>query len=282
MPTRIAHLSDLHLLPKGTLNFWHLFGRRAFGAANLLMLRRHVHSEPVARAAVQTVLDANVDYCVVTGDVCNLALDSEFALALDVLAPLRDNQQLTVIPGNHDYYTPESARHDRFGHWFGHTEYPMFKDIGDVRIIGLRSSTFVPPLCAYGRLGPEQLQALARLIDVANQEHRFPIVALHHNLHVRSMLNEFTGRLMDRDALKQVLRDHPPGLVIHGHDHHEHEMTIGQEATIPVIGCGSSSILDEGRSRFGRLNIYTIDGTKLRIERWRYLPQEKRFQPQGA
>lgn len=273
MSLRIAHLSDLHLLPSGWIGARSFLGRRAFGTANLLLARRHLHSEAVARAAVDAVMGANIDHCVVTGDVCNLALDAEFALAAEVLSPLAG--RMTVIPGNHDYYTPGAMRTDPFGRHFGVAEYPRVVDLGDVRLIGLRSPTRVPPMCAFGRVGETQRSALVGRIREADG--RFVIVALHHNLHRRPWLSDTTGRLLDRDALADTLRANPPGLVIHGHDHHEHEMCLAPNGGIPVIGCGSTSILDPSRARLGRFNVYTINAGRLDIERWQYHPQSGGF-----
>lgn len=284
---RLAHLSDLHLIPDGALEPCRLLNRRIFGAANLVANRSTLHSTDAARRAVAAVRAAGVDHVVVTGDLVNLALEAEFALAADVLAPLgQDPARLSMIPGNHDYYTPEAIRARRFERWFGrfvwgpHAEpgdYPVAKDLDGTRLILARSATQPPPLCAFGRVGDAQADRIMALADEGAAAGRFVVLAVHHNLHPQRPLRDRTGRLLDRDALRARLATSPIGLVIHGHDHHEHEMVIAgrHPGGVLVAGCGSSSVHAPHRNRFGRFNVYEIPedpaGT-VRIERWESRP----------
>lgn len=284
---RLGHLSDLHLIPDGALEPCRLLNRRIFGAANLVANRSVLHSTEAARRAVAAVLAAGADHVVVTGDLVNLALESEFALAADVLAPLgQDPARLSVIPGNHDYYTPESIRARRFERWFGrflwgpHGEsgtYPVAKDLDGVRLILASSAMQPPPLCAFGRVGEAQMDRVFALAEEGAAQGRFVVLAVHHNLHAQRPLRDRTGRLLDRDAMRRRLAESPVGLVIHGHDHHEHEMVIAGRAPAGavVVGCGSSSVHRPQHHRFGRFNVYEIPGDASgapRIERWESRP----------
>ncbi len=287
---RIAHLSDLHLHPAGALRGADLRTRRVFGAFNLYLFRAGAHSEDVARAAVEAVREAGVDHVVVTGDLTNLALPSEFALAVQVLRPLGGADRLTVIPGNHDCYTPESVRDHEFGRWFGFTLwpegaarlFPVVKDLPDgVTLIGLQTAGVVPPACAFGRVGPRQVARLADALDDARRRGRFSIVALHHNLHRRGALSEATGRLLDRREVAEVLVRHGARLALHGHDHREHDMVISDGPDLPgvrVVGCGSSSA-NPRRAPPGQFNIYEVSAGRLKVERWRIQRAGGRFEP---
>ncbi len=290
---RIAHLSDLHLHPAGALRAADLRTRRLFGALNLYLFRAGTYSEDVARAAVEAVREAGVDHVVVTGDLTNLALPAEFALAAQVLRPLGGADRLTVIPGNHDRYTPESVRDREFERWFGDTlwsdgdggragSFPVLKDLPDgVTLIGLGSAGVVAPACAFGRVGPAQIARLADALDDARRRDRFPIVALHHNLHRRGTLSEATGRLLDRREVAQTLVRHGARLVLHGHDHREHEMVISDGPDLPgvrVVGCGSSSA-DPRRAPPGQFNVYEVSAGRLRVEKWRIRRENGRFAP---
>lgn len=292
---RIAHLSDLHLHPAGALRAADLRTRRLFGALNLYVLRAGAYSEDVARAAVEAVREAGVDHVVVTGDLTNLALPSEFALAVQVLRPFGGVDRLSVIPGNHDFYTPESVRDHEFGRWFGYTlwpdgdgkggragAFPVVKDLPDnVTLVLLGTAGVVPPACAFGRVGPVQVARLADALDDARRRGRFPIVALHHNLHRRGTLSEATGRLLDRREVAEVLVRHGARLVLHGHDHREHDMVISDGPDRPgtrVIGCGSTSA-DPRRAPPGQFNICEVSGGRLKVERWRIRRAGGRFEP---
>lgn len=287
---RIAHLSDLHLYPVGALRASDLRTRRLFGALNLFVLRAGMYSEDVARAAVEAVLEAKVDHVVVTGDLTNLALPSEFALALQILRPLGGAERLTVVPGNHDCYTPESVRNDEFGRWFGFAlwsngsahSFPVVKDLADgVTLIAVKTAGLTPPGCAFGRVGPEQNARLAAALDETRSRGRCGVVAMHHNLYRRGPVSEATGRLLDRREVAQTLARHGAFLVLHGHDHRAHSMVIGDGLDRPgtlVIGCGCTSA-NPDRGQPGQFNVYDIRFGRLEVETWRIQRESGRFIP---
>lgn len=284
---RLAHLSDLHLYPRGALKANDLLTRRFLGAINLHVFRAGAYSLEVAEAAVQAVAEAGVAHTVVTGDVSNLALPAEFALAQQVLRPVGwSPQKLTVIPGNHDYYTPKSFREDEFGRWFGYTlcgqqtcSFPVIKDLPDgVRLIALRSAQEVPAGCAFGRVGDEQMRKACQAIDEARKSGLIAVVILHHNLHRRGPLAEATGRLLDRKEVIRLLSAHRPALVLHGHDHSEHEMAL--DGGVRVIGCGSTSLVPR-HGRRGQFNVYDISHDKILVEKWRIQKKSGKFAPEA-
>jgi len=268
---RIAHLSDLHLHAEGSLGLRDLFGRRIFGAANLLLRRGKLHTVAAAMAAVEAARTA--DHCIVTGDLTNLALEAEFALAARVLGPLGGYDRLTVVPGNHDYYTPDAVRSSRFERHFGHTlwsegadrVWPVVKDLEGVRIVALCSPRLCPPMFSYGKLGQAQVEAAARLLADARAQGRFTIVALHHNLHRRGVVNELTGRLLDRDQLRAAMLEAGADLILQGHDHRPRTFDSRRPdgGTMRVAGAGSASLGP------GCADIYVITGSSFTVERWK-------------
>jgi 3',5'-cyclic AMP phosphodiesterase CpdA len=282
---RLAHLSDLHLYAPGALRAADLLGRRAAGAANLFLARRPRHSETVARRAVAAIVEAGVDHCVVTGDLTNLSLEGEFRLATDVLAPLGGRRRLTVIPGNHDYYTVDAVREARFERHFASVlwergerpAWPVVKDFPGVRLIAARSAALPPPLLSFGLVGAEQRDAIARAVEAGREAGRFVVVAVHHNLHRRGPMNETIGRLLDRDELGSLLAAAGAGLVLQGHDHREREFDLPRPGggAMRVVGCGSSSLDAPGHP--GRFNVYVIEAGRLGVERWEHRPLEGRF-----
>jgi len=286
---RIAHLSDLHIFPEGAIRPRDLLSRRLFGAANVRLFRKRAHSSSIARAAVEAVLGLDVDHTVITGDLTNLALRREFEAVADLVAPLGGWDRLTIVPGNHDYYTPGAVKERRFEERFGYTlwsgssgdgVYPSVKEIAGVMIVAIRSAALAPPLCSFGRVGNEQARALRVALDGARASGRDTVVLMHHNLHFRGVFQESIGRLRDREHVSGILADCGATLVLHGHDHREHEMVLtgtrGGRGTL-VAGCGSTSIDPVGSSRSGRFNVYSVhDGTVL-VERWRYQRAEGMF-----
>jgi 3',5'-cyclic AMP phosphodiesterase CpdA len=85
---RLRELGPLRML--ATVELWKGRGRRYDGA--LESLRQIVRDAGALRA----------DYVVCTGDLTQLAMEEEFALAQEALAPL--GERLVVIHGNHDRY----------------------------------------------------------------------------------------------------------------------------------------------------------------------------------
>jgi Icc protein len=81
-----AHLSDLHL------------GKSA-------------ETERTAEALCQRLLDDDTTHVVVTGDVTHRGRASEYALFLDVFAPLLEEGRVTIVPGNHDRLGDDMAEH---------------------------------------------------------------------------------------------------------------------------------------------------------------------------
>jgi len=289
---RIAHLSDLHLFPEGALWTSGMFNRRLLGAFNLVLVRNGVHSIDVARAAVREVVEQKVDHTVITGDLTNLALESEFRLASEVLAPLGGYERLTIVPGNHDYYAPVAVHAGAFERWFGPTlwgkdgksgEWPVVKDQGDIVLVAVRTAMIPPVTRAWGLVGKDQLLKIRRVIDEARGQGKDTLVFMHHNLHHRGFVQEKLGRLVDKSEAAEMLADAGATLVLHGHDHREHEMVLtgerGEGAGTLVVGCGSTTTGLSGRGRPGRFNIYTIEDGNVGIERWRYLASQKRFLP---
>jgi len=113
---RIAHISDTHVLSHAGTK-WRdlLFNKRITGYANTLLRRGRVHRREYLVAVLRAAA-READHVVVTGDITNLALESEFDDAralLDGVAP-----EVTVIPGNHDIYLPSTHRERRFPHHF--------------------------------------------------------------------------------------------------------------------------------------------------------------------
>ena len=117
---RIAHFSDLHLLSLEGVGFHRFLNKRLTGWAMLRFHRKSVHKPHAVRAVADEVGAARIDHVAITGDLTNLALESEFALVKSFL----ENDlgfhpdQVSVVPGNHDVYTRGAARTRRFETFF--------------------------------------------------------------------------------------------------------------------------------------------------------------------
>ena len=82
-----------------------LFNKRLTGQANLLLHRGRVHRREYLLAVLEAAAAA-ADHVVVTGDITNLALESEYDEAIRLLDGVARSVEVTVVPGNHDIYLP--------------------------------------------------------------------------------------------------------------------------------------------------------------------------------
>ncbi len=238
---RVAHISDLHILDlEGTR--WHQFlNKRMTGAMNLAGMRRNAHPLAVCEHLALRLAQEDIDHVIITGDVTNLALDSEFRRAREIVERIGPPAYVTMIPGNHDMYTRGALRHHRFERWFGdymvddadehHTaitkgrlHYPFVRAPSPhVRIYGLSSAIPTPPFLAFGHVGRDQLERLRALVAEESDVVTVRIVLVHHNLHHRLGAAEYLASLYDRQAFSDVMREIGATTVLHGHTHQPHQ-----------------------------------------------------------
>eukprot|EP00762_Andalucia_godoyi_P004719 ANDGO_03594.mRNA.1 hypothetical protein H696_02998 len=115
---RIAHLSDVHVLDLTGTTLSSLMNKRITGLANIF-LRRGPGRYPQSRfiRALDICLAEKVDHVLLSGDVSNLALASEFSRVHQILEEQFESNlpdaipswtKLSIVPGNHDAYIPEA------------------------------------------------------------------------------------------------------------------------------------------------------------------------------
>lgn len=271
----VAHITDLHLLSLKGVSPLALLNKRLTGAANLLFNRAGQFPLEVAHALIQDVKSQNPDHVVVSGDVSNLSLDPEFALVGEVLGGLdMPPERVTVVPGNHDYYTGSAAKEEAFSKALGRYlcgdlqpgpgHFPQLKLATDgLAVLALSSARVSAPLLAVGTLGTRQLRLAEQLLLHPACEDRFRLVVLHHPLggpHV-----SWGKRLTDAAAFKQMLRRVGAELVVHGHLHRFIRNNLpGPLGEIPVQGCASSTWLSpKDVDRRAQYLLYEVEGLDL-------------------
>ncbi len=274
---RIAHVSDAHVLsPAGVQWSEMLFNKRITGYANTILRRGRVHR----REYLEAVLDAaaaSADHVVVTGDITNLALESEYHEALALLERIARSVEVTVIPGNHDLYLPPISRDGRFPHHFSvflesdlpelavdvpAGAYPCVKLRGPVAIIALSSAVPRPPFISAGYLGHDQVRALESVLAHPEVARRVAVILVHHPpVDTRPRPFQLRDGLVDAAALRTALAPLSHGLVLFGHLHARFRCELPTQSGSVDVVCASGAALDhpDDAIRAG-FNLYTIEG----------------------
>lgn len=262
----LAHLSDAHIGPIPRPNLAELLGKRVTGYVNWLYKRAGQHDMGVLSRLVDDMRAQAPDHVVMTGDIVNIGLPAEIALARDWLATLGGPEAVSFTPGNHDAYVADATRlvHEVFEPWTtGETEaagFPYLRRRAGVALIGLDSGVPTAPFVASGRLGPAQLAALGAVLDRTQAEGLARVVFLHHPPHVGGA-KPLRG-LDDAAAFEAVVARHGAELVLHGHNHRPSVAWLdGPQGRVPVVGVASASARPGGHYPGAAYNLYAIEQT---------------------
>jgi 3',5'-cyclic AMP phosphodiesterase CpdA len=294
---KIAHLSDLHLLSLAGVPRRRFLNKRMTGWANLRLKRSAIHRASYVRAIARDIRAAGFDHVVITGDLTNLALESEFELVRDLLERELglDAAQISLVPGNHDLYTRGSLVSRRFERYLqpwltsdlpslsadvAGARFPVVKIRGGVAIIALSSAVPRPPFVAAGELGGDQLQALARILAHPEVARRDVVLAVHHPVvEPASSLHHYIEGLRDAPALLALLRTLPRGLVVHGHLHRRVQRTITTTTgLVDHVGATSASLHHDSPDRMAGYNVYEMgEGGTEKIDARVYDPGTDSF-----
>jgi 3',5'-cyclic AMP phosphodiesterase CpdA len=272
---RIAHMSDLHVLSH-TGAQWRamLFNKRITGYANTVWRRGRVHRREYLLAVLEAA-SKNVDHVVVTGDITNLALESEYEDARSLLSEVARSVEVTVVPGNHDIYLPAIVHERRFRRYFNDFlssdlpqfaldlpagPFPCVKLRGPAAIIAVSSGVPRPPFVAAGFVGEKQLDALAGVLAHPDVARRTPVILIHHPpVDRRNRLAQLRDGLVDGSDFRRVLAPLARGLVLFGHLHVRLRCVLQTPAGALDVVAASGAALDHPdlsvRAGFNRYDI---------------------------
>jgi len=222
---RFLHLSDVHVTSDyGRHPFLRLGWRRWIALGELTFGGR-------ARAfALQ------VDHVILSGDLTAYALPDEFQGARTALGRWAEEpRRCTVIPGNHDRYTPGAHRTRRFEQTFGNL---LVSDLPDVAVE--EGFPFVRLLGDRDAVIRRQRDALAALVRRPELEGRAVLVVVHHApFGALGKPDRLLHGLVDAPALLALL----PGerfALLHGHIHQRYHFPATEHRP-HIFGAGSST-----------------------------------------
>lgn len=277
---RIAHFSDPHVLALEGVPLWRLLtNKRVTGYANLLLRRGKKHKVELVEALARDLRVAGVDHLAITGDVSNLALETEFEAVHQLLEDdLRlTPDQVTIVPGNHDRYTRGSHKVRRFETAFlqymrsdvvvpaglALDHYPVVKLRGPAAIVGLATGVPRLPFVAAGVVGRVQLRALEWVLRQPEVAKRTLVLLTHHPIaEPMPAVKAWLEGLRDAASLRRVIDHCPRGLALHGHLHRRMLRVIKTSAgELWSVGATSASLVHEAGTRMAGYNLYEIGDT---------------------
>jgi len=270
----LAHLSDLHATPVVVDNPLQLLNKRFFGWLSWQLRRHRYHRRSVVDALLEDLRQMAIDHLVVTGDLTNLSLASEFGAARERLKQLGDPRDVSLVPGNHDAYV-RIAQSASWKLWWDYLEsdepvgaaplgsdprdpFPTLRIRGPLAMVGLCSALPTRLFDASGTVGDAQLDRLEQLLRRLAETDFCRVISIHHP--ITSGATHSRRWLRDAGSLREVIRRTGADLVVHGHNHRTLVEAIeGPEGAIPVVGVRSASDLGQREERRAQYHVYAIE-----------------------
>lgn len=229
--TRIAHLSDLHLLEDshrerdaaGRLRLSFLsFGRPLDAEARRQRLER-------ALAAYRT---SRAEHLILTGDLTEDGREAQFeTLASVLLGSGIDPREVTLVPGNHDAYQRPTAFAEALlgplAAFAGTSTVGIVTELDDVAIVPISTAIFQPITRSAGEIAREQLEHIDQVGRALTTSRRAIAVAQHHQPYgyaVRAF--NWVDGLQNHASAMGLLQRRRELHVLHGHRHRQSDRSV--------------------------------------------------------
>lgn len=267
---RLAHISDVHLGPLPAVPIRDLLSKRITGYVNWHRNRRKHLFGNTLELLVEAVQAHAPDHIAVTGDLVNLATETEIGNAAVWLTGVGDPRDVSVIPGNHDAYVPGAAGraaaawndymtgdNDVFA---GARKFPYVRRRGPIAIVGCSTAVATPPFSANGYFSAGQARRTLNLLRELGDEGLARVVLIHHPPIRGAAANH--KRMVGIRRFAAVLHEAGAELVLHGHTHLNTRYTLpGRDGPVPVVGIASASQSPGGKRPPASFNIFEFDGS---------------------
>lgn len=263
--TRIAHLSDAHVLdpgPSRTRAGWSMrtrflsFGRPLDAAGRQRKLRR----------AIDAAKRVGADHVVISGDLTEIGAPGEYETLAEVLHDSAlPPERVTLVPGNHDLYSDA-------GGWRWALEGPLLAyaptsagepgkivEAGAAMIMPLDATFHQPVTRSAGIMADSTLELVARRATDAKLAGRPLVVVQHHPPFERatSAMHWLDG-LVGAARMMQVMEAFRNLFVLHGHLHHIIDRALS--CGIPRI-FGATAVVDDRDA--ARIRLYDVRDGQL-------------------
>lgn len=260
-----AHLTDPHFTVPSFASWREIANKRALSVLSWRWKRRHKYKLAVFEALARDA-SSRTNRLVLTGDLTQAGLISECQAARDWLAAFATDNEICVIPGNHDSIRIDGEHADwetRWAPWMGDdgTGVPFVRTFGCAAFIGLSSAVPTAPFLASGRIGRAQLREFRHMLIKCREAGLCRVVLVHH-CPVPGLDSPRRG-LADANTFCEIVAEEGAELILHGHNHRwMHNAVAGPFGEVPVLSVPSAGSvgMPDGRYRAGYSLITIVDG----------------------
>lgn len=265
------HATDFHFW---SLNFnpFRLANKRIIGMANVAFRRRHEFAQHRALKLADAMAATNITPALLTGDFTSTALPEEFQHAADFVRAMEQRgMKPWVYPGNHDVYTFESQRRDRFreylSQWMPSPRLPTTAQLPNGTPV-----VFVPTVCpnflsSKGVITQSEADAVRALIDQAQE----PLVVTGHYPVLKSTpqyeINP-NRQLRNAELLRRVVGESGKRILyVAGHVHRFSLTRDDRFPSVTHLTTGTFFGTDHLPGKEGEFSEVRIDGGEFRVTR---------------
>ncbi len=277
---RMALISDVHVFDREGIwneDVTQFLGQRALGLLNIVALRGpSTYDSKILERALVDMEEEGVQHLVVAGDISNLSIRSEFALARRIFET--SSIDMSFCPGNHDTYNrgqkDAAFFHEYFSDWCvsdlpcsgaRKDGFPIAQIRGGVLFVILNTGL---PNTARGAVGASQWEAAAAMLDTpqgvrARSTCRYTVLVMHHaaqNPSVRGTpwIREFQHDTKDWADVPEFCTRYNVDLVVHGHMHVPYRGVLADAPRTHVYESGSGTLVTENPARVARYTVFDI------------------------
>lgn len=265
--TRIAHLSDIHMLDDTRSD-----GSRARGydlSTHFVSIGRRL--DPVERRkklqnGLRAARRAGAHHFVISGDLTEMGTKSQYEVLAETLHESGiEPWRLTLVPGNHDAYDSPTG-------WREAIDGPLrpwaptsarnagaVVDIGSVCFLPVDVACHQPVTRSAGEIDGAAIDALEKRVSDAAFRHKAIVLVQHHPPFERSSVMQWIDGLRGWGRLMGFLEKFPGVHVLHGHLHHVVSQVVGMGRERIF---GAPAIVDDPVDR-PRVRLYDVHGQAL-------------------
>jgi hypothetical protein len=246
--TRIAHLSDLHLIENDHRQ------RDAAGRFRLSFLsffRKLDQQERRARVrrALAAYVASGAEHLIVTGDLTEDGTEPQFEVLAELLLDSGiDPREITLTAGNHDAYVEASAFERALDgplRPFAATSRPgVASELDDVIIVPISTVIRQAISRSAGAIPNEHLERVHRIAVACRGSRRAIAIAQHHQpfSYAVAPMNWVDG-LQNHASAVELLQRHRALHVLHGHRHRSSDRPVSADGPARVFG--TSACVDD-------------------------------------